>query len=133
MPVRIYRLTSTQTNTSVGQASTVVVARGKIKQILLTSTMTPAAGAGRHSFELAVNNTANGNAETATGAPSEVIAARQSHSWPAGAGAVPMSALNTVIPCDIPVIPGNNLCINVLNTTTSPTLAFMGADVHVLE
>lgn len=96
MPIRIYRLSSTQTNTAVGQATTVCIAKGRIKQVVMTSTVTPnGATAGRHSYEVALNNTANGNAESASGAPSQQLVARQSHSWPAGAGAAPVAALNT--------------------------------------
>jgi len=130
MPIRIYRLTSTSAATAVGQASTVVVARGKIKQVVLTGAYNGGAAGGRISFEVALNNTANGNAETATGAPSELLVARLNSGLTTAVGT--SNAL--VVPCDIPVTPGNNLCINVMQATgTAPSVALHGADIMVME
>lgn len=130
MPVRIYRMTSTAVTTSVGQATTTVVAKGRIKQVVLGQVLHGGANPGRVAFEVALNNTANGNAETATGAPSELLVARLANSAP-GNGAVSNSL---VVPCDIAVIPGNLLCINVLQAVgTAPSSGANYADVHVME
>lgn len=129
MPIRIYRLTSTSTATAVGQATTVIVARGRIKQVVWTAANSGGAAMGRLSSELALNNTANGNAETATGAPSELLVARISQATTTNAA----TALAFTVPCDVPVMPGNQICINSLQTGTAAATTVVGADVHVLE
>ena len=121
-------MTSASVVTSVGQANTVVVAKGRIKQIVLNGGYSVGAGIGRVTFEVALNNTSNSNAETATGAPSEVLVGRMtsviSDKFPGN---------NVVIPCDIPVSPGNQLCINVTQTGSAPSSGISCADVHVSE
>ena len=123
-------MTSTAVTTSVGQATTIVVAKGRIKQVVLGQCLHGGAAAGRVAFEVALNNTANGNSETATGAPSELLVARLASSAPA-TGTVSNSL---VVPCDIAVMPGNQLCINVLQPVgTAPSSGANYADVHVME
>lgn len=130
MSLRIYRLTSSSATTAVGQASTVVVAKGKIKQVVLNGAYNAGANIGRISFEAALNNTSNGNAETATGAPSEVLVARMN----TGLTTNTASTNNMVVPVDIPVQPGNTLCINVMQASgTAPSVALHGVDFYVQE
>jgi len=131
MPIRIYRLTSISMVTAVGQASTVVVNKGRIKQVVMTGAYIVGAAAGRIAFETSLNNTANGNAETATGAPSENLIARMSTCVGLGSA---VSNQSMVVPCDIPVTPGNNLCINVLQSSgTAPSSGVHAVDLHVQE
>jgi len=129
MPIRIYRLTSASGVSTTGAAATIAIQRGRIKQVALTHAIVGGAGTGRLSFECALNNTANGNSETATGAPSENLLGRLNTAC--GNGVI--ANQTQVFPVDIPIAAGNSLCLNILQTGTAPATAISGADVYVME
>jgi hypothetical protein len=131
MGIRIYRLTSVAVVTSVGQATTQIVARGRIVGVNITamSVGAAAAGAGRVSSEIALNNNVTGQAEQATGAPPEYLIARNTLANATGS----KSETSQFVPLNIPVVPGNFLCINVLQAGGAPQYCLHGYDVYVQE
>lgn len=131
MSLRIYRLTSTSVVTAVGQAQTTIVAKGRIVGVNITSMSVgaAAAGAGRVSSEVALNNNVNGQAEQATQAPPEYLIARSTLANATGS----KSETAQFVPLNIPVIPGNFLCVNVLQTGGAPQYCLHGYDVYVQE
>lgn len=129
MPVRIYRFSAANTVTAVGVANTTIVARGRIKQAVVNQNGIGGAGEGRISVEAALNNNANGNSETATGAPSEFLITRSSLQF----GNATNANVAFSVPLDIPVIPGNTVCLNFLQTGTAPARQMSMVDLHVME
>jgi len=130
MNIRIYRLTGTGLATATGVASTTVLQKGTIVGVAICGLFTVGAGSGRMSSELALNNTSNGNAETATGAPTENIVCRATQGAFAGAASAPVALY---VPMDKPVSVGNVLCINQILTGNAPGTFMVGFDVFVKE
>jgi len=114
--------------TAVGVATTPVVANGTIRAVNWSGGYS-SGGAGNMFVEVALNNTANGNATTATQAPSEQLVSRVGLQYPAGGSA----NANTQFQLNIPVRQGNQLCLNQITTGTAPTGGIIGADVLVEE
>ena len=127
--LRIYRLTSTSAVTAVGQATTTVVNKGRIKQIALIVAPANCTATGNISSEIALNNSNNGNATVASLQSTDNLLARGSVGMAVGTGCV---VLPQRVDLNRPVNPGDILCINVIATGTFSS-CFHCYDVYVEE
>lgn len=129
MPIRIYRLTISNTAAGVGQASTTVIQKGTIVQVAAIGDFGAGAGRGRLTMELAINNTSQSQAETATGSVSEQMLARTMLS----ATASTTGTVNQVYPVNRRIEQGNILCINTSQQGVAANSVLAGYDVYVSE
>lgn len=127
--IRTYRFTSTATASAVGQATTTIVANGVIVGVQAIADFAAGAGRGRLTAELALNNTAQSNAEVASGAPSEQLITRIVSAATASA----TSTVNEFIPVNRRVQQGNQVCINLTAQGTAPNSSLIGFDMFVNE
>lgn len=129
MNVRTYRLTSASTTAAVGQATTTVIRKGTIVGIRCSFRGQGGAGDGSYGVEVALNNSAQSQAETTTQAISEQIVTRCFYGTDAGLTTFD----NSYVPALIPIDQGNILCINLQQSGTAATSVLFGFDVIVKE
>lgn len=129
MPIRIYRLTIANTASGVGQASTTVIQKGTIVQVAAVGDYGAGASRGRLTMELALNNTSQSQAETATGSVSEQMLCRTVLASTAST----TSTVNHVYPLNRRIEQGNILCINTTQSGTAANSVLAGYDVYVNE
>lgn len=129
MNVRTYRLTSASTTAAVGQASTTVIRKGTIVGIRASFRGQGGAADGFYGVEVALNNSAQSQAETTTQAVSEQIITRCFYSTDAGLA----SFDNSFVPAMLPIEQGNIICINLQQSGTAASSVLFGFDVIVKE
>lgn len=130
--LRTYRLTSTTTSGGAGAAGlalTTVIAKGRIVGVRWSYALLGAAGDGQYRIECALNNPTLSNASTATGAPSEQLIGRFFSAVESNNNA----SENGYFPLNVPVVPGNTLCINQDQSGTAASNVWFGFDVLVEE
>lgn len=127
--LRVYRLTSSSAVTAVGQASTTIVNKGRIKQISAICSPGQCTAGGNISAEVALNNSNNGNATVASLQSTDNLLHRVGVTL---ANALAPNSISSVIQLNRPVTPGDVLCINVIATGTFAA-AFHMFDVFVEE
>ena len=130
--IRTYRLTSSNTGGGAGAAGvalTTILAKGRIVGVKRMARAYGGAGDGYYEVECALNNPTLSYASSATGAPSEALVDRFAIACENATG----SFDNGYSPADIPVVPGNTLCINQNQSGTAAASVVFGFDVLVKE
>jgi hypothetical protein len=132
--LRTYRLTSTTTSGGAGAAGvslTTVLAKGRIVGVRWNYIVNAGAGDGSYRVELALNNPTLSYASAASGAPSESLVSRI---FAVIDNTSPVNVCeNGYHPTNIPIVPGNTLCINQDQSGTAATSCWFGFDVLVEE
>lgn len=132
MPIRTYRLTSTNTGGGAGASGislTSIIARGTIVGIAYALRGQGGAADGFYGVEVALNNPTTPYTETTTAAPSEFLLCRCMFALDTGDA----EYANGYMPFNRAVVPGNTLCINQTQSGTAAVGVAFGFDVFVNE
>ncbi len=129
MPIVLYRGISTATTSGPGVAQNIIVNKGRLVGVQFKMRGVGGAGWGAYVGELAINNTGQTNSETS--APSRLVSSA-SYAFTLNT-TTPGSQTTPYVPTDVPVFPGDILCLNVATSGTAGTAMAQGYDAFVME
>lgn len=128
-----YHFSSAATGTTPGAASIQMIRPGRIYGANFNVHLIGGAAAGRHSYTLELNNSAQSNGDT-NNPPRETVLCGHAVSCNAsGASSAVAGGNSPFIPLSVPVKPGDIVSLNIVQTGTSPATANSLANLFVTE